>query len=128
MTFGADLWKSARYNNTHMSHALTDDHFLAKIQDTEKEAQKKLTKAKKKLADDLAKHEQKLQKSMHDKLEKSREKAKEKLKAKQADARKTYEKQTEEGARSVAQLEKDSEGTVGKQIPLAQAFFLELLG
>lgn len=111
-----------------MSNALTDDHFLAKIQDTEKAAQEKLEKAKKKLAADLVKYEQKLENSLHEKLESVREKSKDKLKAKQADARKAYESQIEEGGRQVKQLEKDAEGVIKKQIPLAQAYFLELLG
>lgn len=105
-----------------------DDHFLKQIQDTEQEAAKKLEKAKKKLATDLANQEQKLQKSMDSALEKARTKAKEKLKDKQADARKTYETQVSEGARSVKQLEKDGAGAIDKQVPLAQAYFLGLLG
>ena len=111
-----------------MSHALTDDHFLAKIEATEKEAQKKLSKAKKKLGEDLAKYEKKLEKLMDDKLEKSRGKSKDKLKAKQVDVRKDYETRIEEGNRTVKQLEKEAEGAVAKQVPLAQAYFLGLLG
>ncbi|GEM_PF-4202184 len=105
-----------------------DDHFLAQIQKTELEAAKKLEKAKKKLATDLANHEQKLQKSLDDKLAKAREKAKEKVKAKQVDARKIYETQVSEGARNVKQLEKEGTTAVDKQVPLAQAYFLGLLG
>jgi len=106
----------------------SDDHFLAQIQTTEADARKKFEKAKKKLADDLSNYEQKLQKGVDAKLEQAREKAKEKLKSKQVDARKTYESAIEEGARNVKQLEKDGQGAIAKQIPLAQAYFLELLG
>ena len=111
-----------------MSHASTDDNFLAQIQSTELAAAKKLEKAKKKLVTDLANQEQKLQKSLDDKLVKAREKAKEKVKAKQVDARKTYETQVSEGQRSVKQLEKEGAKSIEKQVPLAQAYFLGLLG
>lgn len=111
-----------------MSKANTDDHFLAQIQKTEAEAAKKLEKAKKKIAEGLTAYEQKLQKSLEAKLDKARDKSKDKLKLKQVDARASYESAIEEGNRSVKQLEKDAAGSVEKQIPLAQAYFLELLG
>ena len=111
-----------------MSHANTDDNFLAQIQKAEKDAAKKFEKAKKKMADDLTSHEQKLAKALDAKLSTAREKAKDKLKAKQVDARSAYEKALEEGGRNVKQLEKDAGAAIEKQIPLAQAFFLGLLG
>ena len=111
-----------------MSHTNTDDNFLAQIQKAEKDAAKKLDKAKKKMADDLTSHEQKLNKALDAKLSTAREKAKEKLKDKQVDARSAYEKALEEGGRNVKQLEKDAAGAIEKQVPLAQAFFLGLLG
>lgn len=101
-----------------------DDHFLAQILDTEKQAAKRIAKATEKAKADLGKYETKLAEKRETNLESTRNESKEQLSAAQVEARGLYEKLTEEGAREAATLEKEMAPKIDKSLSVAQTFFI----
>ncbi len=110
-----------------MSNAKNDD-FLQQILEAETQAKRDTAKAQKAQGAELANYEKKLEAKNADVLDTQREKAREQIKDRQALAKKNYEKMIIEGKREAETLEKELEGKIEKQMPLAQSYLVtELL-
>ena len=108
---------------------MTQQDFVTQILAAEEEAKAEVSRAEKKSLNDLNQYENSLVKQRENKLKVQREKFREKLKERQAKAKTQYEEAIAEGAREASQLKKDTEGKIVKQMPTAQAYFLnELIG
>lgn len=108
---------------------MTQQDFVTKILAAEEGAQAELVKARKKTQNDLVQYENSLIKHRESALEALREKFRDKLKERQAKAKELYETAIADGEREAAQLKKETESKIDKQLPTAQAYFInELIG
>ncbi len=106
---------------------MTQQDFVTQILAAEEAAKAEVSKAQKKSQNDLTQYENSLVKNRENALESEREKFREKLKERQAKAKTQYETAIADGEREAAQLKKEATGKIEKQIPTAQAFFLNEL-
>jgi vacuolar-type H+-ATPase subunit H len=103
---------------------MTQDDFVTQILAAEESAKADVAKVKKKSQNDLTQYENSLVKHRETALEAQREKFREKLKERQAQAKAQYETAIKDGEREASQMKKEVMGKIDKQIPTAQAFFL----
>ena len=108
---------------------MSDQSFVAQIQQAEEEAADLVSQAQSKQGDDLVAHEQKLAQKRLKHLDTARDKAREKLKDQQSKAKDAYAKQMKEAEKEAKSIGKKMRKVRLKSaLSAAEAYFLDLLG